>query len=298
MPCQSHIPRLRAMQVGDSASAGANLRNGSAGFCIFSLVMVGQKQGASVKKLATSKRSRMAASIAAGGLVLASMPTAGLALGALDQRVSLPATGSFAALTPASVDPRLAEFIAKRSNGRALLMRFTPAGVAERASRSVTVAIRVDEDSARAISVRSAIAAAQDQVAAASSVRIAPTRYNLGLSRGYQNFAKPTVVSRALTDASIPDLAEFRPSPGVRPDESRFGARIALEEQAKAGASPRTIDSRSDQAVDVGGSYRLTRNLDVTAGVRYSQERDRLAPVAETNQQDSQAVYVGTQFRF
>ena len=40
------------------------------------------------------------------------------------------------------------------------------------------------------------------------------------------------------------------------------------EEQAKAGASPRTIDSRSDQAVDVAGSYRLTRNLDVTAGVR------------------------------
>jgi len=264
--------------------------------------MVGQNRAFRLKKLATSKRSRLAASIAAGGLVLASMPTAGLALGALDQRVSLPATGSFAALTPASVDPRLAKFIARRGNGQAMLMRFTPAGVAERASRSVTVAIRIDEDSARAISVRSAIAAAQDQVAAASSVRIAPTRYNLGLSRGYQSFAKAATpapaLSRTLSDASIPNLAEFRPSPGARPDESRFGARIALEEQAKAGASPRTIDSRSDQAVDVAGSYRLTRNLDVTAGVRYSQERDRLAPVAPTNQQDSQAVYVGTQFRF
>jgi hypothetical protein len=260
--------------------------------------MAGQDRVLAVKKLATSKRSRLAASIAACGLVLASIPTAGLALGALDRGVSLPATGSFAALTPASVDPRLAEFVARRSNGRAMLMRFTPAGVAERASRSVTVAIRIDEDAARAISVRSAIAAAQDQVAAASSVRIAPTRYNLGLSRGYQNFAKPPVMARALTDADIPDLAEFRPSPGAHPDESRFGARIAVEEQAKAGASPRTIDSRSDQAVDVAGSYRLTRNLDVTAGVRYSQERDRLAPVAETQQQDSQAVYVGTQFRF
>jgi hypothetical protein len=228
------------------------------------------------------------------------MPTAGFALGSLDQRVSLPATGSFAALTPASVDPRLAKFVARRSNGRALLMRFTPAGVAERASRSVTVAIRIDEDSARAISVRSAIAAAQDQVAAASSVRIAPTRFNLGLSRGYQSFAKAPspVLSRSLSDASIPNLAEFRPSPGARPDESRFGARIAVEEQAKTGASPKTLDSRSDQAVDVAGSYRLTRNLDVTAGVRYSQERDRLAPMAETTQQDSQAVYVGTQFRF
>jgi hypothetical protein len=218
--------------------------------------MVGQNRVFRLKQLATSKRSRLAASIAAGGLVLASMPTAGFALGALDQRVSLPATGSFAALTPASVDPRLAALLAKRSNGRALLMRFTPAGVAERASRSVTVAIRIDEDAARAISVRSAIAAAQDQVAAASSVRIAPTRYNLGLSRGYQSFAKAPELSRSLSDADIPNLAEFRPSPGVRPDESRFAARIALEEQAKAGASPRTIDSRSDQAVDVAGSYR------------------------------------------
>jgi hypothetical protein len=84
----------------------------------------------------------------------------------------------------------------------------------------------------------------------------------------------------------------------ARPDESRFAARVAVEEEAKTGASPRSIDSRSDQAVDVAGSYRLTRNLDVTAGVRYSQERDRLAPLAESAQQDSQAVYVGTQFRF
>jgi hypothetical protein len=143
---------------------------------------------------------------------------------------------------------------------------------------------------------------AQEQVAAVAGVRIALTRYNLGISRGYQSFAKAAdqsaALSRTITEAAIPDLAEFQPSPGARPDESRFGARIAVEEQAKAGANPRTIDSRSDQAVDVAGSYRLTRNLDVTAGVRYSQERDRLAPLEEPTQQDSQAVYVGTQFRF
>jgi hypothetical protein len=255
-----------------------------------------------VSKSGTSIRSRVAATVAAGALVLVSMPTAGLALGALDSGVSLPATGSFAALTPASVDPRLARFVAERSNGSARLMRFTPAGVAERASRSVTVAIRIDEEAARAISVRSAIASAQEQVAGDAGVRIAPTRFNLGVSRGYQSFAKaaesPAVLSRSLSDAGIPNLAEFQPSPGARPDESRFAARIAVEEEAKAGASPRAIDSRSDQAVDVAGSYRLTRNLDVTAGVRYSQERDRLAPLEESTQQDSQAVYVGTQFRF
>ena len=255
-----------------------------------------------MSKSGTSNRSRLAATVAVGALVLAAMPTAGLALGALDNGVSLPATGSFAALTPASVDPRLARFVAGRSNGSARLMRFTPAGVAERASRSVTVAIRIDEEAARAISVRSAISAAQEQVASDAGVRIAPTRFNLGISRGYQSFAKApeksSSLSTTLSEAAIPNLADFRPSPGARPDESRFAARIALEEEAKAGASPKAITSRSDQAVDVAGSYRLTRNLDVTAGVRYSQERGRLAPVEETVQQDSQAVYVGTQFRF
>jgi len=255
-----------------------------------------------VKKLATSNRSRVTANVAICALLLASMPTAGFALGALETGVSLPATGSFAALTPASIDPRLAEFVAERSNGNARMMRFTPAGAAERASRSVTVAIRIDEESARAISVRSAIASAQEKVASEAGLRIAPTRYNLGISRGYQSFAKPTdreaTLSRSLSDAAIPDLADFRPSAGARKDESRFAARIAVEEEAKAGASPRSIDSRSDQAVDVAGSYRLTRNLDVTAGVRYSQERDRLAPLADSTQQDSQAVYLGTQFRF
>jgi len=50
-----------------------------------------------------------------------------------------------------------------------------------------------------------------------SGVRIAPTRYNLGVARGYQSFARPTApaLSPALSDASIPDLADFRPSPGV-----------------------------------------------------------------------------------
>ena len=255
-----------------------------------------------MSKSGTSIRSRTAAIVAAGTVVLGSMPTAGFALSALNRGVSLPATGSFAALTPASVDRRLARFVAERSNGNARLMRFTPAGVAERASRSVTVAIRIDEESARAISVRSAIASVQEQVAGAAAVRIAPTRFNLGVSRGYQSFAKAPQqagsLSRTLSEAAIPNLADFQPTAGVRPAESRFAARIAVQEEPKTGANPRAIASRSDQAVDVEGSYRLTRNLDVTAGVRYSQDRDRLAPLEETPRQDSQAVYVGTQFRF
>jgi hypothetical protein len=231
--------------------------------------------------------------------VLASLPTAGFALGALDRAPNLASQGTFAALTPASADPRLAAFVAERSNGTARLLRFTPAGAAEHAKRSVTVAVRVDENSAQAISVRSAIEAAMDQVAEESSVRIAPTRYSLGAARGYQSFARPTApaaaTAPALADTRMPDLADFRPSPGVKDEPSRFAARIDSDVQAKPAAAPRITP---EQTVDLEGSYRLTRNLDVTAGVRYSQDRNRLTTLAEPAKQDSQAVYIGTQFRF
>ena len=242
----------------------------------------------------SSRRGGLTASVAAAALVLAGVPTASFAIDELGSE--RPGLSGFA-FTPASVDPKLARFVAERATGSNRLMRFTPAGVAERGSRSVTVAVRVDEETAQAISVRSAIASAREQMSANSAVRIAPVRYNLGLSRGYQSFAQPTELSKKLSDAAIPDLASFRPGAGVKEEPSRFGARIALEQEEKSGSAPRTHDALGDQTLDVAGSYRLTRNLDVTAGVRYLQERDRLAPLADPAL-DSQAVYVGTQFRF
>jgi hypothetical protein len=252
------------------------------------------------RKVVIRNRSRLAATLAAGAVVVAGLPTAVLAVGSAGDQAALGTLGGFAALTPASVDPRLAKFVAARNDDQARLMRFTPAGVADRGSRSVTVAVRVDEEAARAMSVRTAIAKAMEQVAGEGGVRITPTRYSLGVARGYQRFAKPEPlrISRTLSDTAIPDLRDLRPAQVASEDDGRFAARVELEQEAKTGSTPRTIDSRSDQTVDLAGSYRLTPNLDVTAGVRYSQERDRLAPLADSTKQDSQAVYVGTQFRF
>ena len=48
---------------------------------------------------------------------------------------------------------------------------------------------------------------------------------------------------------------------------------------------------------EVDTTSRLTRNINVTAGVRSTSERDRLAPLSD-GRKDNQAVYVGTQFKF
>ncbi len=121
--------------------------------------------------------------------------------------------------------------------------------------------------------------------------------YNLGVSRGYRSFAQSPVTPSDIRRIEMPDLASFKPGTAARRDPSRFGARIELDEKQNAGRAPRTFEGQDEARVDVGGSYRLTRNLNVTAGVRYEQERDRLVPLTD-GRQDSQAVYVGTQFHF
>lgn len=243
----------------------------------------------------SGKRGGLTASVAAAALVLTGVPTAGFALDALGRADLHLANGSFP-FTPASVDPKLAAFVAERATGTARMMRFTPAGTADMGKRSLTVAVRVDDQAAQAIQVRSAIAAAQDQMAG-GAVHIVSARYNLGLARGYESFAQPSGLSKKLTDAAIPDLASYKPAP-IAPRETRFASHIALAREEKPGVSPHTREALGEQSVDVATSYRLTRNLDVSAGLRYSQQHDRLAPVSDPAPQDSQAVYIGTQFRF
>lgn len=245
-------------------------------------------------------RSGLAGRLALGvGSVLLAIgvPSSVVAVGLLDDGASLGAREGFS-FTPASVDPRLAELVAaRRDGGKAPLMRFTPAGTnVASGERSVTVAVRIDQQVADAISNRGSIDSTRDR-ATGSGLRIAPTRYNLGLARGYSSFAKAPALSATLSGAGIPDLSEFEPAPAAAQEPSRFAARIELEKEKLAGRTSDTAERLGDQMLDLGGSYRLTRNLDVTAGVRYQQDRD-LRPLPEMDKQDSQAVYIGTQFRF
>ncbi|MBO6944800.1 hypothetical protein [Altererythrobacter sp.] len=234
--------------------------------------------------------------LAAAGMAFG-VPSAGLAVVAFGDEAAIADLPSFAMFTPASADPELAKRVAEQARNSG--MRFTPAGSAIKRDRTITVAVRVDPETARAISVRQALDVAPGATNALKAQAV--TRYDLGTARGYQSFKRPqpqVSLSGTVRDISMPDLSAFEPAgPTAEDKPSRFQTRIALEDEQAAGRSPNTLDALSAQTVDLGGAYSITRNLDVTAGVRLSQERDRLSPITD-NKQDSQSVYVGTQFRF
>lgn len=249
------------------------------------------------------------ASCALLGMVAAPALGSVLAGGFTSAPVSLSARGGIGSFTPASVDPKLVSEIASQIKGRVpghvRLFRFTPAGMDNRPDRAVTVAVRVSDIGAQDLVIRAALPTGTGAPGAAP-VRIAPTVYNLGLARGYQSFAAAPGIVRETARLDIqrlemPDLRLIGRKDGAAASASsapsRLAPRIELDTRERMGHTPRTFEGQTDYQVDLGGSYRLTRNLDVTAGVRYSPERDRLRPLTD-GKKDSQAVYVGTQFRF
>ncbi|MWV26519.1 hypothetical protein [Aurantiacibacter rhizosphaerae] len=263
----------------------------------------------------TKKRTALAgkAAFGASALLLAvALPSAGFAFGALAENAAVDVPDTFLSFTPANADPRLAEFIAQQ-HGDSRMMRFTPAGSDDSPSaRSVTVAVRVDQQTADALAANNTIGSQRSEANRSAGLRVASTRYNLGLARGYSSFAQSQVASQGaaparkiatpdlssnLSRARIPDLSDFAPRAATKDKPSRFAARIELDEDRAADDVAVSGETLTDQMLDVAGSYRLTRNLDITAGVRYEQDRD-LLPVPDLEQQDSQAVYIGTQFRF
>jgi len=188
--------------------------------------------------------------------------------------------------TPAAGDPRLIARYAKVSEAARRGFSFTPAVTEEsRKNRAITVVIRARDDAS------SAARTAGLAKGRTAPVAIAPVAYNLGASVGFEKFVTPQLPRgtdlRNLPVARAPEQAERK---------SRFATRMINQASDPAGATDRVTAPGDTQAVDVVSSYRITRNLDVTAGVRYKSD-DRVEPLTDTRR-DSQAVYVGTQFRF
>ncbi|MEO1730460.1 MAG: hypothetical protein AAFR64_06950 [Pseudomonadota bacterium] len=233
--------------------------------------------------------------LAVSAAMMLALPTASLALvgfGLADTSEEAEALDLF---TPASVDPALAARVADKAREKGL--RFTPAGVnpALRGG-TVTVAVRVDDDTAKAITIRDANDAVPGLGQGVGGLQT--SRFDLGIARGYQSFARTVELPASVRELSVPDLSEFAPlESSLESEPGRLQPRIELEDERLAGRSVNTLDDLGAQTVDLGGSFRITPGVDVTAGVRLSQERERLGPLTNSVQ-DSQAVYVGTQIKF
>lgn len=255
-----------------------------------------QGAGQSAKARNLARRSSVATgAMLAGAVVVLALPSAVLALSSSFNPLPRETAEGLNSFTTTPADAKLASAVPIRSLAKGHLFRFTPAGTPTRPDRSVTVAVRVDPQTARAITVRGN-RVAEVAPTGVAQLRIAPTAFTLGVSRGYQSFAQGIASSPEIKRIEMPDLETFHAG-GASAGSSRFSPRITLDDKVAAGRAPRTFAGDKDPLVDVGGAYRVSRNLDVTAGVRYSQERERLQALTD-GKQDNQAVYVGTQFRF
>lgn len=202
-------------------------------------------------------------------------------------RVSLSARGGLGSFTPADADPRLVAALA-RNNVGANGMRFTPAGASVRLNRSVTVAVRARANGESLGGDRATLGGTP------ATVGIAPVAYNLGASVGWKRFALSGDVAKVDGVMGGREAVDL----GVSYNTRAWSARLGVAADQPTGVTARALGETRGLSADVGGSYRLTRNLDVTAGVRYrATDRDRLT-VRNEAARDSQAVYVGTAFKF
>jgi Gram-negative porin len=200
--------------------------------------------------------------------------------------------GGIETFTPASADPRLAAAFA-RSGISSSGFRFTPAA-SDNKRRSVRVAVR-----ARAVGnnvgVNSVTPGATALLSVAPSLGVNPVVYNLGVGVGWKRFAVSGDVARI--DSGLAPGGRESVDLGISYNASKWSTRVQLGAEKPMGNAPLSITGGESVSLDVGGSYRLTRRLDVMAGVRYKTERDRLVAPSDAIR-DSQAVYVGTAFRF
>ena len=238
-------------------------------------------------KLRRSRGAILAAAAAAAGLALTPAIAAGQS-----KRKSPPISLSLeriSTFTPANADPRLAAAF----GGRSVSLndfKFTPSAAKDRPSQ-VRVAIRARADSPSRVRVADASAAA----AASPVSALTPASYNLGVGVGWRRFAVSGEVSKSKTNPAIAgrESAEV----GVSYSLKRFTGRLALGAERGDPRVAEALRKPDNVSVDVGGAYSITRNIAVTGGVRYRIDSERLSTLQD-DRRDSQAVYIGTAFKF
>ncbi|HEV2079829.1 MAG TPA: porin [Allosphingosinicella sp.] len=200
--------------------------------------------------------------------------------------------------TPAVADARLAAAFARREF-RSGSFRFTPATASLDKSKAVRVAVRARSGAATQVASRAGSAGGAGGVASAESApaaitAVTPTAYNLGVSVGWKRFALSGDVGRVENGVVTGERKSAELGVGYSGKKAGAKVRVAAE---RAEGNQRLVGVDSTYSVDVGASYSIARNIDVTGGVRYKVQQDRLEPLTDARR-DSQAVYIGTAFRF
>ena len=236
-------------------------------------------------KYAKSRETRLVAALAAAGLVL----TPAFATTTAKKRppaVSL-SFDSLSSFTPANADPKLAAALA----GKSLSLtdfKFTPAPAKGRPSQ-VRVAIR-----ARVASpAQSQLASVVAPTAAVNA--LTPTGYNLGVAVGWKRFAVSGDVAKAQSaDKAIGgrETAILGVSYSL---SNKLSTRVAVGAERSTGNPLPALRQGDKVSLDAGASYSLSRRIALTGGVRYDRER---VSTLRDDRRDSQAVYVGTAFKF
>lgn len=234
-----------------------------------------------------SKGAFWLAAVSAAGLIL----TPAIAAGPKQARAPAIAVkfDPLTNFTPAAADPKLAASFAGR--GPALGdFKFTPAADKSRPSQ-VRVAIRAPAAGGKSRSGEASLGSTGSTLAT-----LTPTSYKLGMSVGWRRFAVSGDVAKA--SAPIPSLGERETAVvGVNYSVKRFTGRVAVGAERGADSALAALRENDNYSLDVGGAYNITRNIAVTGGVRYRIDHDRRAALAD-ERHDSQAVYVGTAFKF
>lgn len=240
-------------------------------------------------KLAKRKEAKLLAAIAAGGLLLTPAVAATSSAKKRPSAISL-SFDPVSSFTPANADPKLAAALAGSKGLPLADFKFTPAPSKGRPSQ-VRVAIRAR--------VANPTPAPATNVASAASAisALTPSGYNLGAAVGWRRFAVAGDVTK-VKDADPALGGRETTVLGVSYSLNKhLTTRVAVGAERATDKPLQALRKADNVSVDAGASYSLSRRVALTGGVRYNIEHDRNTAILD-DRRDSQAVYVGTAFKF
>ena len=244
--------------------------------------------GLGMMRVIRGMMGRVGGAVALAAIVLAPLASAEARTLKHKARTHTPAKATFGAFTftPANADPRIAAAFAKSGLGTGAAgsaFRFTPS-LTNGSNRAVTVAVR-----ARAVTKSEAAKAL-----GLPSDGLAPSAFSLGASIGWKRFALSGDVAK-VNSGLLPDGRESADL-GLSFFGKRWETKLDVAGERSTNDKP-AVGIDQSWSVGLGGSYSLTRNLNVSGGVRYKTQIDDPLTMLD-NRRDSQAVYLGTTFKF